>query len=408
MKKKLFIGFASVAAVGTFWACGDGTINEWDEQDEITKASFIRADGDTTDLASMRKAAFSDCMANPDCEAKYHDYLLDPTAYSSAEDQPVSSATGPTSSMSFPMSSSSINRTTKQSSSSRNIIDPGSSSAETVPVTGLGSCAPTKSPIDKGGSVTWDFTPNLASGTGMNEFIQASYTWNFGDDGTGTGMTSTAVSYTTPGSKAASVTVTIGLKSETVACKPLQVNGTPITGCTCEPTNIQPDVNAGESATWTAKGCTSSGATITGYTWIGATADASGLIATAPVAAKGDVVSGVSFIAENDDSTKVTITCDDAKAIDKSIPDYIIDGTADGTYTGIGPGDYTMVYACKTDQYYQTPLMVVAPDGPVTGSVNGTAFEVSQYGQEMVFSSQTANTSIAVKITSGSATIKCQ
>ena len=106
------------------------------------------------------------------------------------------------------------------------------------------------------------------------------------------------------------------------------MNGQKITGCECEPTNIQPDVSKGESATWTAKGCTST-ANIIGYTWKGATADASGLIATAPVAAKNDEVTGVSFTVENDDSTAVTVTCDNAKAIDATLPDYLFEINGD-------------------------------------------------------------------------------
>jgi hypothetical protein len=110
--------------------------------------------------------------------------------------------------------------------------------------------------------------------------------------------------------------------TQKIDCSPLNVNGTPISGCKCEPVNVKPDVSAHESATWKASGCTSN-ANITGYTWTGATADASGLVATAPVGAKGDVVSGVSFMVENDDNTKETILCEDAVAVDATLLDYV-------------------------------------------------------------------------------------
>ena len=119
----------------------------------------------------------------------------------------------------------------KSSSSSVGRTDPVSSSSAAVVVTGLGSCAPGKSTIDKGGSVAWNFTPNLAEGT-MQDFLGATYSWNFGSDGYGGGMTSSPVTYTTSGTKTATVTVTMGMKNSVIECSPLQVNGDPISS-TC-------------------------------------------------------------------------------------------------------------------------------------------------------------------------------
>lgn len=399
MKKKLFIGFASVAAVGTFWACGDGTINKFDEQDEITQSMY----GDEQSLKAMQDNAMHDCMANPDCEAKYHDYLLDPTAYSSAEDQPVSSAAGPTSSMSFPMSSSSINRTTKQSSSSRNIIDPGSSSAETVPVSGLGSCKPTKSPIDKTKSTTWDFTPNLASGTTMQEFIQASYSWNFGDDGTGTGMTSEAITYAGSGPKTASVTVTVGLKSETIACSNLQVNGAPITGCKCVPDATEPDVVSGPvNVTWTVSDCASTGATITGYTWTGATG--TGETAVASVSAKGDEVTPVVSVS-NDDGTVQDFPCTGVKAIDTSAPDYEI-LEANGSVTLPKAGTYTIVMGGSNPGGCQIWCKSATGES-WSASVNGGTATSGTYHASLEAKASDCSGSMSLALTGATSAVEC-
>ena len=121
------------------------------------------------------------------------------------------------------------------SSSSMKIVDdnPVYSSSETLVVTGLGSCKPTKTPIEKGASTTWTFVPNSTKTVeyGM-AFLKATYVWNFGnlaDDGSGETITSGKVKYVESGKFGASVTVSVMNKSyeiemETVICDSLQVN----------------------------------------------------------------------------------------------------------------------------------------------------------------------------------------
>jgi hypothetical protein len=218
-----------------------------------------------------------------------------------------------------------------------------------VPAGQFGTCfaglstAP-KTSAELGESVTWTFKPNTAV-IKTNELLKIMINWSFpngtpdsyaGTQGKTTGLTSYSVS----GTKTAVASVTSGGATQEVSCSPLRVNGQKIEGCKCMPTNIQPDVSKGESATWTASGCTSK-ANIIGYTWKGATADATGLVATAPVAAKDDEVKGVSFTVENDDSTAVTIQCDDAKAIDSSKPDYVLE--AQNTAIDLPAGSVTLV-----------------------------------------------------------------
>jgi len=103
----------------------------------------------------------------------------------------------------------------------------------------------------------------------------------------------------------------------------------------------------------------------------------------------------------------VTVTCPAVKAVDSNLPDYIIDGSATGTFSNIGPGQYSMVYACQTSQFHQTPLIISGPSGAVTGSVNGRKFSVGANGRSSVFSS-TKQETITVVITSGQATIQCE
>lgn len=277
MNKKLFAGFASVAALSSFWACGDGNINKFDDEDGITAEMYATE----PERQGLMEASMAACEADPVCEAQYHDYLLDPEGYSSAEeDTPESSAsTGTNSSASLTFSSSSIVISGKVSSSSLNIVEGSSSSgAGTTPVTGLGSCAPETNPISKGGATKWKFTPNTSTTNTYTvmDFAKASYKWTFDagatDDGSGTSTTSGSVTYATSGAHAASVVVTMSDgKSENVECSSLQVNGAPIT-CTCETAAISPydfTSASGATVTWTAT-CSSAGANIIGYQWTGA------------------------------------------------------------------------------------------------------------------------------------------
>ena len=155
----------------------------------------------------------------------------------------------------------------KSSSSSVGRTDPVSSSSAAVVVTGLGSCAPAKATIEKIGSVAWNFTPNLSEGS-MQDFLGASYSWNFGSDGDVTGMTSSPVTYGTSGKKTATVTVTMGMKNSVIECSPLQVNGDPITGCECTAPATSVDFTATPDVTWSVTGCTTASLPLN-YEWEG-------------------------------------------------------------------------------------------------------------------------------------------
>ena len=303
MKKKLLIGLSSFGLVAGFWACGDGSVEPLNEEtDGYVKAML---ETQSIDFASQVADAKKNCAADVICEnemAKAQGSAIQiessaaPTPESSdGNPQPVSSS----SSRDFFNNFSSRGPIGQQSSSSvAPVVVESSSSEVNVPAGQFGTCfaglstAP-KTSAELGESVTWTFKPNTAV-IKTNELLKIMINWSFpngtpdsyaGTQGKTTGLTSYSVS----GTKTAVASVTSGGATQEVSCSPLRVNGQKIEGCKCMPTNIQPDVSKGESATWTASGCTSK-ANIIGYTWKGATADATGLVATAPVAAKDDEV----------------------------------------------------------------------------------------------------------------------
>ena len=343
MNKKLFSGLALMSVAATaFWACGEGNINGKDLNDDIAMAS------NEQDLQTLKDNAIEDCRNTPDCYLKYQGYL-EGTDVPSSVDNPTSSASlTPQSSNSLIIPGLSSSIKIARSSSSINIIDnPVESSSGVAPITddSFGSCAPAKTPINKGTSVQWKFTANSKyPGFDALKIAKATYTWSFAadavDDGTGKGTMSGNITYPNSGATTASVTVLYDGTPITVACDPLQVNGAAITGCTCEPDATEPDVAGGPvNVTWTVSGCVSTGATVTGYTWTGATG--TGETAVAPVSAKGDEVTPVVAVS-NDDNTVQEFTCTSVKAIDSSAPDYAIEAPNDEVTIAAGKTTITM------------------------------------------------------------------
>lgn len=320
MKMKLIAGAATIAVVGGFWACGDGSINKLESGDSVIEAQLA---ADSNELASAKNTAFENCKNNPDCNLQYGAYLN-----GDVEPEPEPEAVESSSSEKkvVPVSSSSQENITivAQPSSSSMIITPTSSAEAVQIVTGLGTCAPITATIEKGSSTSWKFTPNIKeSGISPVEWAKATYSWDFsgGTPATATGLTTSDITYASSGKTTASVNVTVNGKSETVQCAPLQVNGAPITGCTCEPDKKSPDVATGaQTVTFTVSGCKTD-ANITTYTWTGATGTTE--TATATVANKGDEAKP-SVKVGNDDNTIVDVTCTAAKAKNSDEPDYVI------------------------------------------------------------------------------------
>lgn len=401
MKKKLLISLSSIGLAAGFWACGSGSVEPLNEEtDGYVKAMLETQSIDFASQVADVKKQCSEDIACMNEMAKANDGAI--MIESSATPEPESSSDRPpqvSSSSRFNPFSSMGPIGQLSSSSSAPIPVQTSSSSEALPPGTLGTCAPATATVELNSPVTWNFEwaePKPAA----NVMLSATFTWAFEGGSPAVGeKRSASTSYATSGTKTASVTVNAGGTTQTATCS-VNVNGAPITDCSCVPTNIQPDVAAGESATWTASGCKTT-ANITGYTWTGATADASGLVATAPVAAKGDVVSGVSFTVSNDDNTKVTIKCDDAVAMDATKPDYefkdqgntnaiSFTGNVDATVVFSLPSGWhgsdagTCTFACQVDR-----------GGSGDGKISGTLGTYEVAGGDYV------TTSIPVSATTG-------
>ena len=344
MNKKLLIALSSIGVAAGFWACGSGSIEPMDDADGYVKAML-----ETGALDFNVTEAMDSCVADFACKGKMDNAEYQPVSSSAPPVVESSSDQAPKSSSSRFNPFSSIGPIGGESSSS-SAIGPGpeSSSGPSVKPGDLGTCAAAPSPAELNSKVTWTFT--WVSGTPSTQKMGAKYAWTFegGTPATAEGQRETATTYATSGDKVAKLTVTTGdgATTQDLTCS-VHVNGAPITGCSCVGTNTSPDVAKGQSATWSVTGCTTT-ANLTGYVWTVATADASGESASAPVAAKGDVVTGVTVTAMNDDESQVTVKCEDATAIDSRIPDYILDGTTKSVTVPAGTVTVNANYA-KTD-----------------------------------------------------------
>ena len=346
MNKKLVFGLSAVCVAGAFWACGSGDVVDYDDDlDGLAESVIIGESLGAADVAT----AITNCKSGiPGYEGCAQEMANAP-----AVDVPTSSTTGPSqtsstgtnptssnqvqsSSTMFPMSSSPVRPVSSTgpigTQSSSSVPPPVSSSSGIIPASsstvgpatsGLGTCGPTSPTVDQGAGATWKFT--IAQGTDISVTLSAKYVWTINEDAsvkTGSSGSVPNVTYATSGQKTASVAVSTSAGSEVVQCSPLNVNGAAITGCACAAAKTPPDVALGESASWTVSGCKTT-ANIVSYTWVGATGTAE--TATAPVAAKNDVVSGVSVTVANDDNTIVNVTCPAVTAMDSRIPDYSLD-----------------------------------------------------------------------------------
>ena len=321
------------------------------------------------------------------------------------------------------------NKTVKSSSSSKkyssssnknpfDIVDGTSSSAiyidvdfsssskvNPVVVTGLGSCAPVNTSIEKGSSTKWKFSYNLDAGFSAIDFAKATYVWNFGAGAIpatdATPSTSAPVTYTNSGIAVASVTVTMqNGNTETIQCSPLQVNGDPITGCKCTTEATSVDFTATPDVTWSVTGCTSASSPLT-YNWNGA--DGGATFTNSFTAATASYAPTLKV--GNSDNTVIDVACPAVKVTEG--PEFILRDNITTVFP-ITVGSYIMIYDCNTSEYHQTPVIIYASSESMQVKVNGTIHTIRQYAQEYVFSSQTSNESFLVDVLSGSGEIRCQ
>jgi len=397
MKKKLIASMSLMTVVGaSFWACGEGNINPADTQDELFGG--MRSDEMQTELESVKQNCRND-TSFAGCYMRYKAYLdggetIEEPIVNSSDDSGSNQNPNPVLSSS---SRGDIFIVTNPSSSSVLVFDPdpvsSSSGIEIVPVSGLGSCKAATSPISKGQSVNWKFTPNGSNTkyTAMQFASQADYKWNFGglaDDGSGVRATSGKVTYTNSGVANASVTVTMpDGASEVINCTPLQVDGDPITGCKCtSDATGSVDFTASPNVTWTVSGCTSA-SDITSYTWEGTPGEA-----TFTKTFEAEAASySPKLVVGNADKTAIEVKCDAVKITDG--PEYTIKTSGAQGTVKLPAGVSSVVL--EVSAYNNQVFCQISRDDSPSGAVNGTVNKVAIKGSDYVTASMPAGTLVA-------------
>lgn len=411
MNKKLIAGILfAVVAGASFWACGEGDVSKWNSDDDAIKY-LVAADAEAE---ALKKEGLDNCLADEYCKMEYAEYFANPNG-DTPDDIPSSNDNG-NSGTNPGQSSSSIGNhnpfdivDASSSSIARRDDDPlgdQSSSSVEEPLTGLGKCEPVTTPIDKNtGSTKWTFTPNLNAGYTAIDFAKATYAWNFGAGATpatdGTPSTSAAVSYANSGTATASVTVTIGGGSETIQCKPLQVNGDPITGCKCAPVGVtgSVDYTTTPDVTWSVTGCTSASTPLT-YNWNGT--DGAETFTNSFTAATASYAPTLKV--GNADNTVIDVPCSAVKVTEGA--EYTIKNNTDaGKISLPGEGTYNVViaFACQNKTFFCNGV-----GGPVGGSVNDVPMKSDWYTTAALTDADcTGSASVSVTVT-GPATCGAQ
>lgn len=318
--KKRYLGIALAALVGgAFVACGSGDVSKPTSEDEM-----LVYGNDSSVYATKIDDAMKACEADPACASKLHSVSSAETPSSSSAGivEPGSSpATASSSSAApLPVSSSTLINFSSASVPASSATVGVSSSSIVSDGTVNGTCAPVPKTIEKGAATKWTFTvdPNL----GMNVVLKSSsvsYAWTLPNSeelsAEDIGLKNTSATYKNSGDFSATLVV----DGNTVQCSPLHVNGAKITGCECSANASTVDVASGSAtAKWVVSGCTTD-ATITGYTWTGATGSEAS--ATATLTKKGESIAPTVTV-KNDDNTEVSVTCPAVKATDSSAPEY--------------------------------------------------------------------------------------
>ncbi|MCQ2061304.1 MAG: hypothetical protein MJY47_06925 [Fibrobacter sp.] len=188
------------------------------------------------------------------------------------------------------------------SSSSAAIIVPTSSAA----ALGQPTCKASASEVSVNGSVAWTVE--------LEGITMTSWSWTFEGGGPSIATSTNKmpiVTYAGP-SGATKTTVVVGTSNgdKTAECY-AQVNGAPITGCSCalDATSSDLDVADGSaSITWAVSGCAASGSTIESYTWDGG---ATGSSYTKKVTEKGEYGASVTVVSA--DGVQKVVECDKAR-----------------------------------------------------------------------------------------------
>ena len=387
MKAKIFSSVLSLAVAGAFWACNDDSV--------ITIASADQGGVVENNSSKTKDDSSAKSSSSEDVIVVHKSSASKATDPSSSTDVLSSESANPTLNVT---SSSSVELIiiSGRSSSSVTVIDnPVASSASiVVPVTGLGSCAPTKNPINKGETTTWKFSGNLASGQSVGSFIKASFAWTFSSNavsatGMAGGSTSAPVTYTVSGAENASVVVTMpDGSSEAIQCSPLQVNGDPITGCACNASATTIDYTAEPSVSWAVTGCTSA-SNIISYTWDGVEGTAAFTKAfDAPVASYAPTLK-----VANEDNTVIDVACQAVRATEG--PEYVF--KLEGDFPSLSDrrievpsGSCMSIRGYWNNQYFTGSFKILCSMDAGYTSINssGVSFLMTYEGKEICYVSR--------------------
>ena len=387
--KKRYLGIALAALVGgAFVACGSGDVSKPTSDDEM-----LVFGNDSTYYSAIIKDATASCTADPACASKLNgtSSVAEESSSSSAEIvEPGSSPGSSSSAAPLPGSSSTLINFSSASVPASSATAGVSSSSIADDGTVNGTCAPVPATIEKGTATTWTFT--VDKNLGMNIVLKSSsvaYSWAMPNSeelsAEETGLKNTSATY----KKSGDFSATLVVDGNTVQCSPLHVNGAKITGCECSADASTVDVASGSAtAKWTISGCTTD-ATITGYTWTGATGSETS--ATATLSKKGESVAPTVTV-KNDDNTEVSVTCPAVKATDSSAPEYEI--TKQDKAISLPAGSSTIIMNLPESWHNETTgtcSFSCNIQGTIDGTVDGVALSGPYYATASIPITSTIN-----------------
>ncbi len=421
MNKKIY-GLMAFGVAAGFWACGSGDILEPNEGDNIMKLDMANQDDSTATDPSVSW----DVMTKANCPRCFEGVAKSSSSRgrgvrsSSSINGLSSSSVYSSSSVPGPVpgnSSSSSAVTPPNPGSSSSSANPGpnpvssssvapkpvssSSSAAPGPVSDFGTCAPARTPIAKGDTVSW-----VLKAKDPTLLMNASTSWTM-VGGTpaavnavkGMGGRTAQTKYAASGDYVATAQVTVGAANYTVTCDGLHVNGDPITGCECTAGSASIDYLENPNASWSVSGCSTGAGLAISYEWDGVAGEAT----YTKVFEDANPGYTPKLIVRNNDNSMLEVSCPAVK-VTKG-PEYVIDKTAK---IEVSAGAYKMIYACETSQYYQHSVIIEAPTGAVSAVVQKESYSIDQNGRASVFKSTETNVPIDIEIVSGSARISCE
>lgn len=371
---KIFL--SSVAIVGfaaLFWACGDGTVSVFTQDDQLIEFAYDEdIDDDGSALAEFVNRAVSAYCSNdlnpeaclaasrPDgntvvpsssseppprssssmvrSSSSFNFFASSSSRYSSVVQVRSSSSSRPAiipiySSSSLGLSSAIVSRSSSSAKPASSAVTSGSSKfPEDVP---WGTCvANSGKPGSRGVPLKWQFSLNKdVFGGNIQVLTKGAYSWEFDSaepstyEQTGSsGLTSTAVTYAESGRFGARVTMSYNGQSQKVECDTAEIMGYPISKCECVPDKDEVDVaeeSVASGATlvkWTVSKCESEDDSFS-YEWEeGMTPGEDSVSASMTLNEK--IVYSPKVTVRNADNGSMVVTCNAVNTVDSDHPEF--------------------------------------------------------------------------------------